>query len=288
MEKTMVPLNISDILKGVAENVKASLSHELFFQGGRKIKSVFRVFLRTEKGNILIGFACIKRNKLSWWANKRGRRFYCKYALPADVIPILANFIEIACRNVYPLKKAVKKTIQKITGISLVLTDDVLKKIKSHIFTKPDVECGGYLIGQIQWSDDEQNVIGYVDDIFHDDSVGTEAQFVFTSQYGLKAYSYCMKTYRNTEGVSTKKIIGNYHSHGDFNAFFSDTDREMIFAGTAPEFYLVISPGQMELTALFKNKQQKLFAVSISQDMDFNYCGPTISQASIDYSRKGE
>jgi proteasome lid subunit RPN8/RPN11 len=174
------------------------------------------------------------------------------------------------------------KQNQKITGINLILTDDVLKKIKNHIFTKPDIECGGYLIGELRWSDDGQNVIGYADDVFHDDSVGTEAQFVFSSQYGLKAYSYCLKI------NGSRKIIGNYHSHGNLGAFFSDTDRGMIFAGTAPEFYLIFSPGEKELTALFKNKQQKLFAVSLTQDIDFNYREPEISQVRIDYSRKGK
>jgi proteasome lid subunit RPN8/RPN11 len=203
----------------------------------------------------------------------------------------LAERFKVNLRHEYPNmeknRKPNEKRIRTEDGIKLVVTEDVMKRIKSHVFTKPEIECGGYLIGRLQCSDDKQNVIGYVEDIYHDDSVGSTAQFVFTAQYGLKAYSYCSKTYKNEDGVSLKKIIGNYHSHGNFNAFFSNTDRVMIFAGTAQEFYLVFSPGRKEMTALFKDKQQKLFAVDITQNVDFRYCEPTIPQISIDYSMKG-
>ena len=285
MKKTGAGISVIEILDSLAENVKTSLGYELFFQGGRKINSNVHVFIKTQKGNIQIGFLCIKRHKFSWRTEKYGRRVHRKYSFPADIIPILTEYI--GTNNVYPLKKPDKKTSQNIVGISLILSNEVLLKIKNHVLARPDIECGGYLIGRLQWSDDGQNVVGYVDDIFHDDSVGSAAQFVFTAQYGLKAYSYCLKTYRNAEGVTSKSIIGNYHSHGNFNAFFSGQDKMMIYAGTAPEFYLVFSPGKKEITALFKNKQQQLFAIGLTRDADFTYCEPTIPQIGIDYSKKG-
>jgi len=288
MKKTWTAISLFDITNSLAENVKARLGYEIFYQGNRDIRTNFRILLKTENKNILVAYVCIKRHKLSWWTKKYGHRFHCKYFFPADIISILTNRIETTFKNIYPYKIPAKKTTQSIVGISLILSNDILERIKNHVFTTLDIECGGYLIGRLQWSDDEQNVIGYVDDIYHDDSVGSAAHFTFTAQYGLKAYSYCLKNYRNEDGISSKNIIGNYHSHGNFNAFFSGQDRTMIFAGTAPEFYLVFSPGKKEITALFKNKQQQLFAVGLTQDTDFRYCEPTIPQISIDYFRKGK
>jgi len=288
MKKNGTVPDISGILNRLAEKVKTGFGYELSFQGICKLNSNIRIFVKSEKKDVQIGIVCVKRHVILFCEKKKGRRFHRKYTNPKEIISILTGYIETVFKKIYPNKKSVKKSAKKIEGISLILSNDIIERIKNHVFRKPDIECGGYLIGRLQWSDDEQNVIGYVDDIYHDDSVGSAAQFVFTSQYGLKAYSYCSKTYKNADGVSTKKIIGNYHSHGNFNAFFSGQDKIMIYAGTAPEFYMVFSPGRKEVTALFKNKKQQLFAIGLSQDNYFKYCEPTIPHIDIDYSKKGK
>jgi len=288
MAKTDTRLNVPEILNILADSLKKARGCELSFHGEQKTNSNLRLFVQTEKGNFQIAFLCIRRHRFSWWIKKNGRRLHHKYSFPTNMISVLVSYIEVALQHFNSNIKPCKKTAEGLNGISLHLTSDVLGKIKRHIFIEPTLECGGYLIGRLQWSDDEQNVIGYVEDVFHDDSVGSSAHFVFKSQYGLKAYSYCLKKYANKDGAFSKNIIGNYHSHGNIGAFFSGQDRVMIFLGTAPEFYLVFSPGKKEVTALFKNKQQQLFATGLTNDMDFRYCEPTIPQNEIDFSRKGK
>ncbi|MCL2061131.1 MAG: Mov34/MPN/PAD-1 family protein [Firmicutes bacterium] len=298
MKKTKKELGIVDLLNSSAKNIKSRHGQDVVFRGDWIINSKIRVCIKTKKGLLIIGFLWIRRNCFAWQSIKCNKRWNYNYAdvTPTEIVDIVTKKIEAALIRFQIIggkeqvgTKIVAPIVQA-EGIRLHLSDDVLARIGKHVHTRPDLECGGYLIGRLQWSEDGQYVTGYVEDIFHDDSVGSAAQYTFTAPYGLKAYSYCLKNYSNEDGVFSKNIIGNYHSHGGFNAFFSPTDRTMIFSGTAAEFYLVFSPGRKEVTALFKNKAQKLFAIHLKQKSgsEFRYCEPTIPHVDIDYTKRGE
>lgn len=284
-------LEMTEILEGLALCIKKNTNYELIFQGECNINSKIHVSLKTPENNFKIGFLYIHRNKFSWCPRKNDKRIHFKQPFRIDTIDILYKQIKL----VFPFNGIINKhepmlsenANTSILGIRLILSDTTINRIKEHVFSKPNLECGGYLIGQICWSSDEQNVEGYVEDIYHDDTVGSSSHFTFSAQYGLDAYSYCKKNYSNEEGILNKKIIGNYHSHGNFNAFFSAQDKTMIFSGTAPGFFLVYSPGEKEVTALLKNKQQELYAVDLIQNnKDFRYCKPTIPGIHIFYSKR--
>jgi len=171
---------------------------------------------------------------------------------------------------------------QEPLKVHLHLEYELMSKIIKHINKKPNLECGGYLIGKLERNDNGQDIVGHIEDIFHDDSMGSAGHFVFKSQYGLKAYSHCLKKYADKDGEFSKNIIGNYHSHGIHSAFFSDTDAGMMRASKSQEFYLVFSPAQHTFAAIYKDSDAKLYEVSCK------YCYPKLKYIfpKMEFSKK--
>jgi tetratricopeptide (TPR) repeat protein len=179
----------------------------------------------------------------------------------------------------------------KLSNVDLVLSPFSRDKILHHIYEKPTLECGGYLIGKIE-NHSEDKLIGNIDDVFYIEGSGTSSNFTFTSASGLQAYAYCKKNY-STDEFSKKLIIGNYHSHGDYQAFFSSIDEKMMKATTSREFYLVFSPSQHSFTAIYKDSDSQIYEVACEYDapgfkyifpqMDFYNDWPLV-KTGVDYS----
>jgi len=157
-------------------------------------------------------------------------------------------------------------------NVQLILSYEAQGKIRDHILKEPTLECGGYLIGTIE-NQPEDKLVGRIDDIYVIEGSGTSANFTFTSASGLQAYAYCKKRYSSDEN-NKKKIIGNYHSHGNFHAFFSSTDAKMMKMSTSREFYLVFSPSHHSFTAIFKDSDAKKYKVTCDDAPGFKYIPP--------------
>lgn len=140
------------------------------------------------------------------------------------------------------------------TGLSVdvFMENEVVEKINDLIHTNPKRECGGFFIGNIL----EDNVTGkrvvHIHDLYYEKQYGTGASFEFGPDYGLRAKAYVMK---NCEGYH---IVGNVHSHAQFDPFFSHIDKAMMAQSRDDSFYMVVSPRYGTWVGIFK-------------DFDFNY-----------------
>lgn len=156
-------------------------------------------------------------------------------------------------------------------NIEITLTNAASDKILHHIFANPLSECGGYLIGVVNEQDDA--IFATIEDVYIIESAGADASFKFSSQSGLEAYNYCLRC--NEYNPIQYKIIGNYHSHGRYKAFFSKIDENMMRQSVAPEVYMVFSPAFYQFTALYKDKFFRLYMSNCKFDMPgFNYIPP--------------
>ncbi|MCL2061130.1 MAG: Mov34/MPN/PAD-1 family protein [Firmicutes bacterium] len=163
-----------------------------------------------------------------------------------------------------------------LSRVVLIINPTALAKIWHHVYVEPGLECGGYLIGTMEKHDDVV-VVGQIDDIFFIEGSGTQANFTFTSESGLQAYSYCTKNY-STDGVYKKNIIGNYHSHGKYATFFSEMDVKMMKASTSREFYLVFSPEHHSFSAIYKDSDSKIYEVDCRFEAPgFSYIAPKLN-----------
>lgn len=275
---------IGKLIEDVIAQIKKEYDIIIVVNDRRNINKNVRFFVSNDDTTICLGLVKFSRKGFSWRNSERSATKYFKNLNYSSIRDILCKKIAFSLsykgRFVLPRLTPHNNDTHVINGIRLNISDNALRAIKNHIYKSPKLECGGYLIGRMDISEDGKNVLASVDDIYHDDSVGSAADYTFTSQYALAAYSYCIKNYSGVD--NKKKIIGNYHSHASFDAFFSGTDRIMIFSSSAPEFYLVFSPSHKHVTALFKNKEKLLFKVKLEYDAsEFSMKEATIPFESI-------
>jgi proteasome lid subunit RPN8/RPN11 len=141
-----------------------------------------------------------------------------------------------------------KKTY--ILPATLFISNPAIKKLVDHAKKNPHLECGGFLIGNRSKDTHTGAWTGMVDDIYTDSSVGQSSTYTFTSQMSLDALNYCKGHYLYDWDL-VKHPIGNYHSHGMYDAFFSQVDYMMMRAQASDEFYVVYSPSSGRFVALF-------------------------------------
>jgi len=144
----------------------------------------------------------------------------------------------------------------------LLLSVYAYNKIVNHAKKKSQLECGGFLIGNLAQDQVTGAWIGVIEDVFCDNSVGEPSTYTFTPQMTLSALNYCKDHYRDDWDV-TKHIIGNYHSHGMHDAFFSETDEKMMHAQATNEFYLVFSPKRKNFVSRFMDSNFTIYDVQI-------------------------
>ena len=132
----------------------------------------------------------------------------------------------------------------------LFLSSRTYHSIINHANRNSQLECGGYLIGNLAQDRITGAWIGTIDDVFNDDSIGEPSTYTFSPRMTLSALNYCKEHYQDDWDL-TKHIIGNYHSHGLHEAFFSETDQKMMHAQATDEFYLVYSPKHETFVAIF-------------------------------------
>ena len=135
--------------------------------------------------------------------------------------------------------------------VNVIIEQSVVDKINTAIYRFQDMETGGQLIGSIGKDAITGSYTVYVADLYHEISqVGTGSGFTFLPSYQSNAYFWCDKTYGGK-----LHIIGNFHSHANFPAFWSKTDDTMMRQLKGEALYIVASPS--EGSGLFRFKDDE-------------------------------
>jgi|GEM_PF-907191 len=160
-----------------------------------------------------------------------------------------------------------------LSNADLFISEAALTKIQKLVYGNPHMECGGFLIGTLSCDPVNGRWVGFVEDAYCIGRYGEPSTFTFFPIDALNAMSYIAKKYRqalDTDddvdrfrttrkseeipfALDTKRIIGNFHSHGIFDAFFSDTDEQMMRKQSTDEFYVVYSPSRKRIIGKFKD-----------------------------------
>ena len=135
--------------------------------------------------------------------------------------------------------------------VNVIIEQSVVDKINTAIYRFPDMETGGQLIGSIGKDAITGSYTVYVADLYHEISqVGTGSGFTFLPSYQSNAYFWCDKTYGGK-----LHIIGNFHSHANFPAFWSKTDDTMMRQQKGEALYIVASPSEGSWLFRFKDDE---------------------------------
>ena len=135
--------------------------------------------------------------------------------------------------------------------VNVIIEQSVINKINTAIYRFPDMETGGQLIGSIGKDAITGSYTVYVADLYHEISqVGTGSGFTFLPSYQSNAYFWCDKTYGGK-----LHIIGNFHSHANFPAFWSKTDDTMMRQLKGEALYIVASPSEGSWLFRFKDDE---------------------------------
>lgn len=133
-------------------------------------------------------------------------------------------------------------------------------KINELVHRDPKHECGGIFIGNVAQDVISGKYTVHVHDLYFEERSGTSSTFEFTTDYLMAAVKHVKK---NCEG---EHIIGNIHSHAQFQAFWSSVDKEMFMQARDNSFYMVVSPRYGTWEAVFKDS-----------DFNFHHCDVRIA-----------
>ena len=143
------------------------------------------------------------------------------------------------------------------------LEEKAVRKINRQIYRDISRECGGFFIGSVAQDAVSGRPLVSVTDCYVENRFGTAGNFEFTTDYIMNAVKYIR---RNCPG---SHLIGNWHSHGIFPAFWSDTDYMMMQQARENCFYMVVSPSHGTWEAVYK-------------DMDFHFHTCSLRMASTE------
>ena len=121
------------------------------------------------------------------------------------------------------------------------INSQVLNEIITHCNINPNLECGGYLYGF--YNNNYDNQIITINGIYYEKVFGTENSFIFSPLYKLRAIHKASEIYRINGG----RLIGCYHSHANYPAIFSPTDRILEKRYASNKACLIYSPIDREL-----------------------------------------
>ena len=144
-------------------------------------------------------------------------------------------------------------TFEKPTTAPIVIiTKRAKEKMLDPIFSNPKKEIGGHLIGTISQDPITKTVMVYIEDVYMAKEYGSSAGFVFDSKFTMEAIAYNKRVYNDGNWGTKYHLIGNVHSHAQYNAFWSNTDKQMMEQNKANEFYMVFSPSENNYKAVLK------------------------------------
>jgi len=170
-----------------------------------------------------------------------------------------------------------------LNNADLYIYETALIKIQKLVYGNPDKECGGFLLGTLSCDPVNGRWLGLVEDAYCINRYGEPSTFTFLPIDTLNAMSYVAKKYRQsleTDNeikrfcitrstdkipfhINTKRIIGNFHSHGNSDAFFSTIDEHMMRKQSTNEFYIVHSPSHKKIIGKFKDTKFNFYKSTI-------------------------
>ena len=140
-----------------------------------------------------------------------------------------------------------------------VIIDKVaVGKINGMIYRDSMHECGGILLGNISQDAVTGKYTAHVCDLYEEERIGTSSTFEFTTDYLMNAVKYVK---RNCPDMH---IIGNIHSHAQYQAFWSGVDHEMMRQSRDNSVYMVVSPRYGTWEAIFKDMDFKFHECDMS------------------------
>ena len=151
----------------------------------------------------------------------------------------------------------------RTTVVDVILDETAVYKMNDLVYQDPQNECGGFLIGRIGRDKASGTFTVKICDVYCEPQPGTAAGFTFTNDYQVRALIWADRH------LPDHNIIGNFHSHAGFNAFFSPQDKHMMEGQPGDNVFLVISPSQKGIEAVFKDSQQHFYpcALHLAQPM---------------------
>ena len=150
------------------------------------------------------------------------------------------------------------------TVVDVTLDQAAVYKMNDLVYQDPRNECGGFLIGRVGRDESAGTFTVQVCDVYCEPLRGSPAGFTFTNDYQIRALLWTDHNHPDAH------ILGNFHSHASFNAFFSPRDRQMMEEQPGEGLYLVISPSHQSMEAVFKDSQRHFYpcALHLAQPLD--------------------
>lgn len=140
----------------------------------------------------------------------------------------------------------------------VIIDKEAIGKINCMIYRDPMHEFGGILIGNISQDAVTGKYIAHVCDLYEEQRIGTSSTFEFTTDYLMNAVKYVKKN------CPDMHIIGNIHSHAQYQAFWSGVDYEMMRQSRDNSVYMVVSPRYGTWKSIFKDMDFKFHECDMS------------------------
>jgi proteasome lid subunit RPN8/RPN11 len=150
------------------------------------------------------------------------------------------------------MKRKISQSEVAAQNANVLIDKAAVSKINEMIYKDPKHECGGIFLGNVAKDAVTGKYTVHVQDLYVEDRIGTGSTFEFTTDYLMNAVKHVKKHCPDVH------IIGNVHSHAQYQAFWSGVDREMMLQARENCFYMVVSPKYGTWEAVFK-------------DMDFGF-----------------
>ena len=156
------------------------------------------------------------------------------------------------------IKKYKTLVKEKFMKPILIIKEEIIEILINHCCIDEYLECGGFLFGQIIDNDEYFKI--YVDGIYYDSNErGTDISYYFSFISRIRAESWGIK--------NGYQLIGCYHSHGKYNAIFSEVDRNVLEKKwNSNKLVMIYSPSYNKLVCDFvtnsKTYSMKIFILN--------------------------
>lgn len=130
--------------------------------------------------------------------------------------------------------------------IYIIFDNTVKLKMINHMLYNPNKECGGFLYGNLCRF--ENDTLCNVNDIYYEKILGGDHDFNFRLSYIVNAKNML-------KNLKSELLLGTYHSHGQYQAIFSDVDRNELQRYFGPnKITLIYSPRYSHLIGEFMDE----------------------------------
>lgn len=119
------------------------------------------------------------------------------------------------------MKREMNQSAMSGQKAAVIIDKVAVGKINGMIYRDPMHECGGILLGNISQDAVTGKYTAHVCDLYEEERIGTSSTFEFTTDYLMNAVKYVKKN------CPDMHIIGNIHSHAQYQAFWSGVDHSL-------------------------------------------------------------